>query len=180
MAAESKLPAVTLVLGAAASGKSRYAEQLVEVSSYDRIYVATATSDDAEMAERIRRHRARHGADWQTIEEPHDLTGTLRLRAKPGTAMLVDCLTLWLTNRMLADADLDQEVGDLAKALGDAEGSIVLVSNEVGAGIVPNNQMARRFRDHAGQMNQQIAAEADSVILVTAGLPQILKSSEEG
>ena len=81
---------------------------------------------------------------------------------------------------MLADADLDQEVGDLAKALGDAEGSIVLVSNEVGAGIVPNNQMARRFRDHAGQMNQQIAAEADSVILVTAGLPQILKSSEEG
>jgi adenosylcobinamide kinase / adenosylcobinamide-phosphate guanylyltransferase len=138
------------------------------------IYVATGEAGDAEMAERIAIHRARRGADWQAIEAPHDLA--LSLKSVPAEVpVLVDCLTLWLSNRMLADGDVDAEIGDLEEALDRRAGMEVLVSNEVGSGIVPDNALARRFRDLHGQLNQRLAARADRVVLVVAGLPLILK-----
>jgi adenosylcobinamide kinase/adenosylcobinamide-phosphate guanylyltransferase len=138
------------------------------------IYVATGEAGDAEMAERIAIHRARRGAGWQAIEAPHDLA--LSLKSVPAEVpLLVDCLTLWLSNRMLADGDVDAEIGDLEEALHRRAGMVVLVSNEVGSGIVPDNALARRFRDLHGQLNQRLAARADRVVLVVAGLPLILK-----
>jgi adenosylcobinamide kinase/adenosylcobinamide-phosphate guanylyltransferase len=168
---------LTLVLGGARSGKSRYAEDLVAALPPPWIYMATATADDAEMAERIALHESRRGSEWQTIAAPHDLAAALA-SAATGAPVLVDCLTLWLSNRMLADADMEAEVAGLEAALAGHPGPVVLVSNEVGFGIVPDNQMARRFRDLQGRLNQQLAARADRVILVVAGLPVMVKEAK--
>ena len=167
-------PKLTLVLGGARSGKSRYAESLIAATPPPWVYVATAQALDAEMAERIAHHRKRRGDGWHTIEEPHDLQDAIDA-APAGAAVLVDCLTLWLTNRMLADADMEVETGRLEAALARRNGLTVLVSNEVGSGIVPDNALARRFADLQGRLNQRLAACADRVVLVVAGLPLIVK-----
>jgi adenosylcobinamide kinase / adenosylcobinamide-phosphate guanylyltransferase len=170
--------AMTLVLGGARSGKSRYAEGLVKACPPPWLYVATAEALDAEMAERIATHRARRGAPWQTIEAPHDLVGALDAAPRE-TPVLVDCLTLWLSNRLLAEADMDVEIDRLEAALERRDSMRVLVCNEVGSGIVPDNALARRFRDLQGQLNQRIAACADHVVLVVAGLPLTLKAPKD-
>ena len=169
---------LTLVLGGARSGKSRYAESLITACAPPWIYVATAQAGDDEMAERIAAHRARRGAGWQTIEAPHDLAGAVDA-VSLHASLLVDCLTLWLTNRMLAKADLDAEIPRLEQALAHRTGAAVLVSNEVGYGIVPDNALARGFRDAQGRLNQRLAARADRVVLVVAGLPLVVKGSHE-
>jgi adenosylcobinamide kinase/adenosylcobinamide-phosphate guanylyltransferase len=161
------------VLGGARSGKSRYAETLITALPPPWIYAATAQALDAEMRARIGAHQARRGAGWTTIEAPHDLVAIL---TAPGEApILVDCLTLWLSNLMMADAQIEAEFDRLAQALAKANAPVVLVANEVGSGIVPDNALARRFRDLQGSLNQRIAAQADNVVLVVAGLPLFVK-----
>ena len=167
-------PRLTLVLGGARSGKSSHAESLVMASPSPWLYVATAEARDDEMTSRIAAHRARRGADWRTIEAPRDVAAVLA--GAPGSsAMLVDCLTLWLSNLMLADADIDAEIDRLDDALARTKVPVVLVSNEVGLGIVPDNALARRFRDAQGRLNQRVAARADRVVLMVAGLPLVVK-----
>ena len=166
---------LSLVLGGARSGKSAYAESLVEAYGANAVYVATAAAGDSEMAGRIRDHQSRRGSGWRTVEEPLELAATLIREAVPGNAVLVDCLTLWLANLMEAGHHLDNETADLLDTLVGLQAPVVLVSNQVGEGIVPDNELARRFRDHAGLLHQKIAGEAGQVILVTAGLPQVLK-----
>jgi adenosylcobinamide kinase/adenosylcobinamide-phosphate guanylyltransferase len=166
---------LTLVLGGARSGKSRYAESLVTALPAPWIYVATAEARDAEMAERIAAHQARRGAGWRTLETPRDVVGALT--AHGTTPLLVDCLTLWLANALLASADADAEIERLEAALEQASAPLVLVANEVGFGIVPDNPLGRRFRDLQGLLNQRIAARADRVVLVIAGLPLTIKGS---
>ncbi|MDQ0348204.1 bifunctional adenosylcobinamide kinase/adenosylcobinamide-phosphate guanylyltransferase [Ancylobacter vacuolatus] len=168
--------ALTLVLGGARSGKSAYAEGLISGFSPPWSYIATAQAWDSEMEERIALHRARRGAGWQTLDAPHELAATLKA-LPPGRPVLVDCLTLWLSNRMLAEADLATECAALVEALAAHEGPVVVVSNEVGLGIVPDNALARRFRDAQGRLNQTVAARADSVIFMVAGLPLFVKGS---
>lgn len=164
---------LTLVLGGARSGKSRHAEALVRRHPAPWLYIATAQALDEEMAERIALHRRQRGEGWLTVEAPLDLAGAIAsAEARP---TLVDCLTLWLSNHLLAGSDLDAESGRLADALAAAGGPVVLVANEVGLGIVPDNALARRFRDAAGRLNQRIAAIADSVVLMVAGLPLKVK-----
>ncbi len=165
---------VTLVLGGARSGKSRLAESLGDAAS-DRVYIATAEVLDEEMRERIEKHRKRRGGSWQTFEAPLDLASAIITHAKQERFILVDCLTLWVTNLMLAGADIDQAFNQFVDALEKAAGVIVLVSNEVGQGIVPDNPMAREFRDHSGRLHQRVAAICGEVYFVTAGLPQRLK-----
>lgn len=168
-------PRLTVVLGGARSGKSRYAEGLIEALPGPWRYVATAQGWDDEMRVRIAEHRARRPAPWETVDAPRELPAVIR-QAPPGRPVLVDCLTLWLTNAMLDDdADLDAEIEALLAACRDAAGPLVLVSNEVGFGIVPENALARRFRDEAGRLHQRLAMIADRVVLVVAGLPMILK-----
>ncbi len=169
------LVALTLVLGGARSGKSRFAEALVEGSGLDAVYVATGQAGDGEMAARIAHHQARRGAAWRTLEAPLSLAAALAREAAPGRAVLVDCLTLWLANIMADGRDVEAEAAQLIAALADLSGPVVLVSNEVGQGIVPDNALARAFRDHAGRLHQDIAAAADAVHFVTAGLAQTLK-----
>jgi adenosylcobinamide kinase/adenosylcobinamide-phosphate guanylyltransferase len=164
---------LTLVIGGARSGKSRYAESLITALPPPWIYAATGQALDAEMAARIDAHRARRGAGWTTVEVPRDLAAALTAHAK--TPILVDCLTLWLSNLMMADARIEPEIDRLAQALDKAVAPVVLVANEVGSGIVPDNALARRFRDLQGGLNQRIAALADQVVLIVAGLPLILK-----
>jgi adenosylcobinamide kinase/adenosylcobinamide-phosphate guanylyltransferase len=167
---------LTLVLGGARSGKSCYAERLITAAPPPWIYVATAEPGDAEMAERIARHRARRGTGWTTLETPRDVVGALAAHAT--TPMLVDCLTLWLSNALLARADVDAEIERLEAALTQVAAPLVLVANEVGFGIVPDNPLGRRFRDAQGLLNQRIAARADRVVLVVAGLPLTIKGEK--
>lgn len=166
---------LTLVLGGARSGKSRHAEGLVARAAPPWLYVATAQAFDDEMRSRIDLHRQRRDANWRTLEAPRDLPAVIRAEAGRGPALLVDCLTLWLSNVMLADADVAAACDDLLMALRDTAGPVVLVSNEVGWGIVPDNALARRFRDAQGVLNTRVAEVADRVILVAAGLPLVLK-----
>jgi adenosyl cobinamide kinase/adenosyl cobinamide phosphate guanylyltransferase len=166
----TELPRLTLILGGARSGKSREAEALVSASPPPWRYVATAQALDDEMAERIALHRGRRGEGWRTHEAPLDLAGTLRELARDLAPILVDCLTLWLSNLMLGDHDIGNAVAGLEAALDAACAPIVLVANEVGLGIVPENALARRFRDEAGRLNQRLAARADRVLLMVAGL----------
>jgi adenosyl cobinamide kinase/adenosyl cobinamide phosphate guanylyltransferase len=168
---------ITLVLGGARSGKSRYAEGLIQAQPPPWIYVATAQAGDIEMAERIVAHRARRAEGWQTIDAPHDL-GSVLAAAPAKASLLVDCMTLWLSNRMLAQANMECEIRALAAALERCRSPLILVSNEVGSGIVPENALARRFRDLQGQLNQSLAACADRVVLVVAGIPLIVKGCE--
>ena len=170
-----KLEPVTLVLGGARSGKSAYAESLIDGAPGNPVYIATGTPGDAEMAARIHEHRSRRRGRWRTVEEPLDLSGALAHEAHANCVMLVDCLTLWLSNVMADESDPRTETADLVRALEQATGPIVLVANEVGLGIVPDNALARAFRDHAGRLNQAVAGIADRVIFVAAGLPMTLK-----
>jgi adenosylcobinamide kinase/adenosylcobinamide-phosphate guanylyltransferase len=176
----SRLPKATLILGGARAGKSAYAEALITaaLSSDDTpIYIATAEAGDDEMKARIAEHRARRGQRWTTIEVPLDLTATLRAHVVAKHPALVDCLTLWLANLLAAGRDIASETERLVASLGNLGAPVVLVSNEVGLGIVPDNQLARAFRDHAGRLNQAVAAAVPRVVMVAAGLPLELKNS---
>jgi adenosylcobinamide kinase/adenosylcobinamide-phosphate guanylyltransferase len=167
------LPPVTLVLGGARSGKSRHAEGLA-IAAGPALYVATAQAWDAEMAARIAEHQARRGPGWTAVEAPLDLAGCLAGPLGPARAVLVDCLTLWVSNLMHAERDVAAETDRLLAAL-PAAVPVIFVSNEVGLGIVPDNALARAFRDHAGCLHQQLAAKADRVLLMVAGLPVTVK-----
>ncbi|MGL4488770.1 MAG: bifunctional adenosylcobinamide kinase/adenosylcobinamide-phosphate guanylyltransferase [Rhizobiaceae bacterium] len=166
---------IILVLGGARSGKSAFAEDLVDGSGLKKVYLASAQVFDGEMEKRVDLHRSRRGEDWQLVEEPVALSAALERTASNEHAILVDCLTLWVTNLMMAEMDIASLGDALAEQLAHLKGTVVLVSNEVGQGIVPDNKMAREFRDHAGLLHQKIAAIADEVYFVTAGLPQKLK-----
>ena len=165
---------LTLVLGGARAGKSAFAEGLAQAWER-RVYVATAVIADDEMAERIASHRARRGADWRTVEEPVKLAAAVRRESAPGTCLLVDCLTVWLGNLMHHGRDVDAACEALLASLAGAAGPVVLVANEVGLGIVPDNVMARGFRDHAGRLNQAVARLARRVYFMSAGIPLTLK-----
>lgn len=164
-----------LVLGGARSGKSRYAQGRAEAAAEKRLFIATAQAFDDEMRDRIARHREDRGPGWETLEEPLNLAAVIAAHAAPDRALLVDCLTLWTSNLMLADQDIPPATATLIAALARASGPVVLVSNEVGLGIVPDNALARRFRDAAGIVNQQIAAAADEVQFLVSGLPLAIK-----
>ncbi len=164
-----------LVLGGARSGKSSFSETLARQTGLERHYVATGRAYDDEMRARIARHRDDRGTDWITHEEPVDLVGTLAAVDAAGRVVLVDCLTLWLTNLMMLDADIPASSAGLLERLAASQATVILVSNEVGLGIVPENRMAREFRDHAGRLHQRIAAVADEVFFVAAGLPLRMK-----
>jgi adenosylcobinamide kinase/adenosylcobinamide-phosphate guanylyltransferase len=165
----------TLVLGGARSGKSAFAERLAAEAAAARVYVATATAGDDEMRERIAHHRARRGDGWRTVEEPLALVDTLTRESRTDNAILVDCLTLWLSNLMHADKDVEAETRQLAAVLREARGNIVLVSNEVGLGLVPETPLGRAFRDAQGRLNQAVAAAVTNVAFIAAGLPIWLK-----
>ncbi len=164
---------LTLVLGGARSGKSRYAETLVTELPPPWVYVATAEAHDAEMAARIAAHRATRAGGWHTIEEPLDLPGALTAAGE--APVLVDCLTLWLSNLMFAERDLAAAGTALRAALTRRRAATVLVSNELGLGVVPESALARAFRDEAGRLHQALAAQADRVLFMIAGLPMKLK-----
>ena len=166
---------MTLVLGGARSGKSRYAEWLIATYPQPWIYVATAQARDEEMAERIAAHKARRVAGWRTVEALHALADALDA-APADAAVLVDCLTLWLSNLMEEALDIDAQTARLLEALARRPGPTVLVSNEVGLGIVPDNALARRFRDLQGNLNQRLAEQAARVVMMVAGLPVAVKS----
>ncbi|WP_417679986.1 bifunctional adenosylcobinamide kinase/adenosylcobinamide-phosphate guanylyltransferase [Roseibium sp.] len=169
----------TLVLGGARSGKSRFAEDLAIRSDLSRVYVATGTAFDGEMEKRIAAHRDRRGAGWRTVEEQTDLAGVLAREGKADTVLLVDCLTLWLNNLMMADKDLASESARLCNAVSTLAGPCVFVSNEVGMGIVPENRLSREFRDAQGRLNQDMAAVCGKVIFVAAGQPLLLKPNQQ-
>lgn len=171
----SSFPRLTLILGGARSGKSRHAEDLIQASGLSPYYIATAEPLDGEMTDRITQHRERRGAVWQTIEEPLALSETLTQVNAEGRALLVDCLTLWLTNLMVNEREIEAETEKLVESLDKLKGVTILVSNEVGQGVMPTNKMARRFIDHTGRLHQRLAAQADCVLFMTAGLAQQLK-----
>jgi adenosylcobinamide kinase / adenosylcobinamide-phosphate guanylyltransferase len=171
----SRVAKLTFVIGGARSGKSRYAESLIAALPPPWTYVATAEALDAEMTDRIAAHRTRRGAQWRTVEAPRDVAAALT--ASGTTPVLIDCLTLWLSNLMLAAADIDAETARLEAALAAAQAPVVLVANEVGSGIVPEHALGRKFRDLQGVLNQRIAARAARVVLVVAGLPLVLKEA---
>ncbi|MCM2971533.1 bifunctional adenosylcobinamide kinase/adenosylcobinamide-phosphate guanylyltransferase [Larsenimonas suaedae] len=170
---------VELILGGARSGKSRFAETLAQYSMHrenEVIYVATAQAgDDTSMRERIELHRARRPEGWGLIESPLDLPETLSRAMAPGRCVLVDCLTLWLTNELLRERDMTAALEALDDVLAHAEGRILIVSNEVGQGVVPMNALSRRFVDLSGTAHQRIAQRASHAWWVVAGLPQCLK-----
>lgn len=174
-ASEIAPPSTVLVLGGARSGKSRFAEDRLEDARLPKLYLATATAGDAEMAERIAHHRASRGTGWRVVEEPLDLVEALQRHATSDVAVLVDCLTLWLSNLMHAGRDPHHEAERLVDWLRVAPGPLVLVSNEVGLGLVPDTPLGRRFRDAQGRLNQQLAAVVAEVVFVAAGLPLWLK-----
>ncbi len=166
-----------LVLGGARSGKSRYAEQRAEAETGALVYIATGQAFDAEMEERIAHHRADRGNRWRTVEAPLALPDAIQAEAAPDRVLVVDCLTLWASNLMLADHDIEAEAATLAACIRDVQGRLIFVSNEVGLGIVPDNALARRFRDVAGRINQTTARAVDEAVFVAAGLPLMLKTA---
>jgi adenosylcobinamide kinase/adenosylcobinamide-phosphate guanylyltransferase len=166
-----------LVFGAARSGKSRYALALAEATAPERLYLATASAGDDEMAARIAHHQAERGAGWTTREEPLALCAVLNAQARPGRVALVDCLTFWLANVMFAGLDPAAETNKLCEAIVALNGPVVFVSNEVGSGLVPETRLGREFRDWQGRINQHVAQVCDAVVIVAAGLPTLLKPS---
>ena len=165
---------LTFILGGARSGKTSYALREAQAAGGRRVMIATAEALDGEMAARIARHQAERGGLWETVEAPRELAAVVRtLRA--GDTAVIDCMTLWLTNLLLDDVNLALAIADLIAALAACPARVLAVSNEVGQGIVPDNALARRFRDEAGWMNQALAAAAERVVLVSAGLPLVLK-----
>lgn len=166
----------TLVLGGARSGKSRYAEELALTQTHAPAYLATGQAHDGEMQARISRHQADRNPRFITIEEPLDLTGRLKAISHEYEVVLVDCLTLWISNLMAAERDVDAAVAELEAWLSEtASPRLTIVSNEVGLGIVPDNGLARTFRDHAGRAHQRLAHICDTVLFVAAGLPLAMK-----
>ncbi len=174
------MSAATLVLGGARSGKSAHAERIALGTRLAPVYVATAQAFDDEMRTRIARHRSdRAGGGWRTIEEPIDLPGAIREASTAETVILVDCLTLWLSNLMLGGHDVASAQADLLGTIDLAAGPLVLVSNEVGLGIVPETPLGRDFRDAQGRLNQAVAAAVPHVVFIAAGLPLVLKPGAE-
>ena len=173
-------PPLVLALGGQRSGKSAWAERRAAATGLERVYVATAEAGDDEMRARIAHHRARRGDDWRLIEAPLELAAAVMDASAPGRVVLVDCLTLWLTNVLVAERDPVAAGDALEAALEARRGPVVLVSNEVGAGVVPMNALARRFVDEAGRLHQRLAGRATEVVLVTAGLVQPLKGNPGG
>jgi adenosylcobinamide kinase/adenosylcobinamide-phosphate guanylyltransferase len=169
----------TLILGGAKSGKSSLALELANQAGGSRVFLATAQAGDGEMTERIRRHQAERGPEWSTLEEPIDLHAALKSADREDAVLVVDCLTLWLSNLLtvagMSEAEIKERSEDLAALLPGLEARVILVANEVGLGIVPDNALARLYRDLAGGLNQQMARVCGRVILVTAGLPLVLK-----
>jgi adenosylcobinamide kinase/adenosylcobinamide-phosphate guanylyltransferase len=168
-------PASLLVLGGARSGKSRYAQARAEAFDLELIFIATAQAFDEEMHDRIARHREDRGPRWRTVEEPVNLAEAIIANSSPGTLILVDCLTLWASNLMLAHHDVSAASETLSDAISIAAGPLVFVSNEVGLGIVPDNPLARCFRDHAGRLNQRVAASVSEVVMTISGIPLVLR-----
>ena len=164
-----------LVLGGARSGKTRHALKAAEETGLDLVYVATASAGDEEMTSRIALHRSERGERWMTIEEGIDLPRMLVRESAPGRVLLVDCLTLWLSNILFAELDIDAMSAALVASLPRSKGPLIFVSNEVGLGIVPDNALSRRFRDAQGRLNQQMAEVCDKVVFIAAGLPLALK-----
>jgi adenosylcobinamide kinase/adenosylcobinamide-phosphate guanylyltransferase len=167
---------LALVIGGARSGKSCLAERLAVATACPRVLIATAEAGDDEMAARIARHRADRGAGWTVIEEPVDVAGALA-RVPGGVVTVIDCATLWLTNLMISGRDPGAGADGLIRALGGTAGPVIVVSNEVGLGIVPDNALARAFRDEQGRLNRRLAGAADLVVGVMAGLPFALKGA---
>ncbi len=180
----------TLVFGGARSGKSAYAERLAIASGKEVVYIATARAGDGEMASRIQQHQRQRPAEWLTVEEPLALADAVLRHCAPGRLVLVDCLTLWLSNLMFSGATDYPDVGEIAlpplfhqqrqqllQALESVEGDLLLVSNEVGMGIVPYGAISRSFTDESGRLNQAVAAACDRVAFVAAGLPLMLKGA---
>lgn len=169
---------LTLIIGGARSGKSSHALALAEAAAARRggqpVMIATAQALDEEMSERIARHRAERGPSWRTVEAPMELAAALR-QAGAGDCAVIDCLTLWLSNLMFAEADLSRETDALLDAAAACPAELVMVTNEVGMGIVPENALARRFRDEAGRLNRRVADSADAVIVMFAGQALRLK-----
>lgn len=170
------LPSLTLVLGGASCGKSAFAESLCFQTNKPRTYIATAQAFDTEMRLKISKHQAQRGPDWHTIEAPNDICGALA-QVPDGHVVLFDCATLWLTNIMLSDADVTEATNVMMQALKACRPDVIVVSNEVGHGIVPESSLGRRFRNEQGRLNQILAAQAGLVVHVIAGLPQVLKGS---
>ena len=168
---------IRLILGGARSGKSRYAEQLAQDTGREVIYIATAQAYDDEMRTRIQRHQHDRPDHWLTVEEPLQLAATILAQQSSERCLLIDCLTLWVTNQLLDEADLQAEREALCAALANARGEIILVSNETGMGVVPMGELSRRFSDEAGWLNQSVAALADQVVLMVAGIPLPVKDS---
>ena len=172
---QSDPPKISFFLGGARSGKTRRALSLAESSGKAPVYIATGQAFDAEMQDRIDRHKAERGPHWRTVEAPIDLAAAITSSSSTKTILLIDCLTLWLSNLTFAQRDTSAETQILIQALQDAAGPVLVVSNEVGLGIVPENALACRFRDDQGRLNQSIAAVADRVEFIAAGLPLTLK-----
>lgn len=168
------LQKLTFVLGGAASGKSAIAEQIVNATGKPKVYLATAQAFDIEMKQKIELHQTSRGDGWITVEEPFDIAEVIASQ-NSDDVLLVDCLTLWLTNILLAEHDLDAEFDKFLDALANRTCETVLVSNEVGHGIVPDNALSRQFRAAQGKLNQRTAAQSDNVLAVMAGMPMVLK-----
>jgi adenosylcobinamide kinase / adenosylcobinamide-phosphate guanylyltransferase len=165
----------TLILGGARSGKSSFAQRLAEDSGHEKVFIATARALDEEMGDRIRLHQDNRGADWRLREESIALAEAIRAEAAPTRVLLVDCLTIWLTNLMVEGADPEDRQRSLLDAIREARGPLLLVTNEVGQGVVPDTPLGRAFRDAQGRLNQSVASVCDAVILVAAGCPVLLK-----
>lgn len=166
---------ITFIIGGARSGKSRFALQKASLQSIRKMYIATAQPLDDEMRERIERHRQERSDEWMVSEEPVNVASLIKDSHNKYDIILIDCLTLWLSNLIQTGLDIEPEIESLIKALGDCQSSLFIVSNEVGFGIVPDNALSRRFRDMSGLLNQRVAEIADEVYLVTAGIPLKIK-----
>jgi len=167
---------VTVILGGAASGKSAFAEQTCVNTGKNRVYWATSQILDPEMQQKVSRHLAQRGGNWTTVEEPFEVANVLP-QLRPQDVLLMDCATMWLSNHLLAEHDLQRETDALLAAFADCAAEVVVVTNETGLGIVPENALARRFREAQGRLNIALAAQADCVVMVAAGLPMVLKGA---
>ena len=165
---------LSIILGGARSGKSTFAERLASSANRPRAYIATSQAFDVEMEVKIAKHRQDRGPDWQTIEAPLDIEGALA-QVPANSVVLIDCLTLWLSNQMHTDADIDAEVTNLLTVLSASPNPVICVSNEVGMGLVPDTPLGRQFRDHQGRLNRKVAEQANLAVFVAAGLPLALK-----
>lgn len=166
----------TLILGGARSGKSRYALELGESLGVDRVFVATAQGFDVGMRERIDRHRADRDSSWRTVEEAAEVWDVIESECQEGQVVVLDCLTLWLNNLMLKERDVESDLERLVESLEGVEGELILVSNEIGLGLVPDTELGREFRDLHGRMNQRVASVCDRVLFMVAGLPVVVKA----